>query len=169
MKTYFKNKIEPYYSLWTDKNDFQMGKMGTGYIIPYFSGLERKNDFIFKILNKDKKTTNYFSKKNMGKKNNDKLVKKNNNTKEQKNTNLNDNISIVKKIEVLSNNEKENNNIDIKEEKNSNDNNENFDDELEKLFNTNQKNFFKARKDIMEEPEYLEEDNDNNDKVKEEK
>ena len=78
MKTYFKNKIEPYYSLWTDKNDFQMGKMGTGYIIPYFSGLERKNDFIFKILNKDKKTTNYFSKKNMGKKNNDKLVKKNN-------------------------------------------------------------------------------------------
>jgi hypothetical protein len=47
MKTYFKNKIEPYYSLWTDKNDFQMGKMGTGYIIPYFSGLERKNDFIF--------------------------------------------------------------------------------------------------------------------------
>ena len=34
--------------------------------------------------------------------------------------------------------------------------------ENEKPFYTNQKNFFKFRKDIMEEPEYLEQDDENN-------
>ena len=39
---------------------------------------------------------------------------------------------------------------------------ENFDEEQEKIFYKNQKNFYKIRKDIIEEPEYLEEDNEKN-------
>ncbi len=67
------------------------------------------------------------------------------------------------KILVKNNNEKKDNN---KNENNKNDDNDNefeeesFDEEQQKQFYKNQKNFFKARKDIIEEPEYLEEDND---------
>ena len=157
MKSYFNYKNEPYYSLWTDKNDYQMGNI---YGVPYLNGLERKNDFIFKILNKDKKSNNNFIKQNMGKNNNGKLIQTNNymnNIFDKKIKNSKKNLQKNKN----SFNKNEGLNIN-KEEKNNNDNNENFDEEQEKLFYTNQKNFFKARKDIMEEPEFLEEDNDNN-------
>ena len=62
----------------------------------------------------------------------------------------------------------DNNNKDNKNNKKDDNDNENefedesLDEELQKQFYKNQKNFFKARKDIMEEPEYLEDDNDNN-------
>ena len=68
-------------------------------------------------------------------------------------------------------NEKDNeNNKEKNIEDNNKDNENEFDDESldeeqQKQFYKNQKNFFKARKDIMEEPEYLEDDNDNNEKI----
>ena len=76
-----------------------------------------------------------------------------------------DNFHLINNIDKLKNKE----NDDYKKEENNNhEDNDNdfdiFDEEKEKLFYTNQKNFFKARKDIIEEPEYLEDDNENNDK-----
>ena len=62
----------------------------------------------------------------------------------------------------------DNNSKDKKDNKENNENefeDESLDEEQQKQFYKNQKNFFKARKDIMEEPEYLEDDNDNNEKI----
>ena len=83
------------------------------------------------------------------------------------------NINNTKKNNFVKNNEKkeekeekelinENNNNNKEEE----DNEEELDEEQQMQFYKNQKNFFKARKDIQEEPEDLEEDKDEDNKNK---
>ena len=83
------------------------------------------------------------------------------------------------KLEIKSKNinkkEKEKNKANIndykeKKEKNNNDDKEEeLDEEQQMQFYKNQKNFFKARKDIKEEPEYLEEDNEMNEDIEKDK
>ena len=161
--------------------------------------LNKKDNYIFKVLNRDKEdhynnnqkqnlvinngdkpnNNNIYYNNFMDKKGN-KKIKENQNKKENlikkgyffNNNNSNDNykksninnIIVGDKCKEIKNKEKNRN----KEEKNDNEDKENhIDEEKEKLFYTNQKNFFKARKDIVEEPEYLEEDNDNNEKEEE--
>ena len=203
--TYFNNKFEknnPYFPFWADKilnkNDFRIEIKKIAYGVPQLSSINRKNDFVLKILNKDKEIHYNNSKKNLVDTNNklntknvyynnfiDKNNKKKTNIQNNKNTNNKNNI--INKNNLIEDIKKENiYNFDIenknkienkenelnKEDNNNNEDNEgfdNFDEEKEKLFYTNQKNFFKARKDIIEEPEYLEEDNENNDKIEEEK
>ena len=87
-------------------------------------------------------------------------------------TNNSNNKKETKKISFTNDKKVEdNNNNNNKEDKNNKENNdddfdnESLDEEQQKQFYKNQKNFFKARKDIMEEPEYLEEDNDNEDLI----
>ena len=160
--------------------------------------LNKKDDYIFKALNKDKENHyNKNAKKNLTITYNDKLnhkniyynnfmsKKSNNKIKENQdkkgnlikrgyfinnknNSNENNEKNNINNIIVNNNNEIENKendkNKEDKSEKEDNENNDNIDEEKEKLFYTNQKNFFKVRKDIIEEPEYLEEDNDNNEK-----
>ena len=98
---------------------------------------------------------------NKNNKNNEKcyIIKNEKNDKKEMKNIFNDDIN--------NKNIRDNNNNNNKEAKNNEDyenefDNESLDEEQQKQFYKNQKNFFKARKDIMEEPEYLEEDNDNN-------
>ena len=133
------------------------------------------------INNGDKPNNNIYYNNFMDKKSNKKikenqkkkenLIKKgyffnnNNSNDNYKKSNIN-NIIVGDKCKEIKNKENNRN----KEDKNDNEdkeNHDNIDEEKEKLFYTNQKNFFKARKDIIEEPEYLEEDNDNNEKEEE--
>ena len=91
-------------------------------------------------------------------------VKNDENKNEMKNI-VNENNNTNNKENIF----EENNNKDKKANKKEDNENEfeeeSFDEEQQKQFYKNQKNFFKARKDIMEEPEYLEDDNDNDEKI----
>ena len=124
------------------------------------------NNFIGNQNSKKEKITKNIFDENKNKKNNEKCykIKNSDDDNESDMVNINDNIN---------ENNSENNKGKILEDNNDNkdDNNkkeenefeeESFDEEQQKQFYQNQKNFFKARKDIMEEPEYLEEDNDIN-------
>ena len=194
-----RDKKNQYYSLWPNKiwNKYDFTK-GNQYGAPQSNKINRKEDYIFKVLNKEKdnlynkksntnKVINNYDKLNqnniyynnfMNKKSNINTKKKenninkkenlfkrdyfinNNNSKEDNKKNNLNNFENNKNINDIHNKKNDKN----KEENNENEENDNFDEEKEKLFYTNQKNFFKFRKDIMEEPEYLEEDNDNNEK-----
>lgn len=124
----------------------------------YNNFISKKNDN--KIYNENKLV------ENSNKANNNNLIKKDNNiiNNDKLENGIKDNINNFEVKKVQNKREKEevidNGNEDNNEENNEDD--EKFDEEQEKLFYKNQKNFFKARKDIIEEPEYLEEDNENN-------
>ena len=207
------DKNNPYYYFWVNKilnqNNFKIGIKGMAYGVPQLGSVNKKEDFLVKVLHKPKEKGNYFdnstknsfksyknlsngnrhyynnfvgmtnqnNKKNeriaKGKfdenknKNNDKcyIIKnddKSNNMKKIFNEN-NDENNKEKILEDNNNENKENINNIIKENNENKEDefeDESFDEEQQKQFYKNQKNFFKARKDIMEEPEYLEEDND---------
>ena len=68
--------------------------------------------------------------------------------------------NFVKNKEIK--NEKKEEIVNNKDDKDDNDKEEELDEEQQMQFYKNQKNFFKARKDIQEEPEDLEEDKDEN-------
>ncbi len=211
---YYNNqdKNNPYSYFWANKilnqNDFKIGIKGMAYGVPQLGSVNKKEDFLLKILNKPKEKENYFdnSKKNSFKSyknlsngnkqyyNNFVAASKQNNSKKEKiakgkfdenKNNNNDKCYMIKNEEksndmnIFNENNDENNKGKILEDNNNennlhinnrkkddNENKENefeeesFDEEQQKQFYKNQKNFFKARKDIMEEPEYLEEDND---------
>lgn len=116
---------------------------------------EENNDKVF-VVNKFKEKTN-------SNKENDKyLIKKNYNILFNNNKNLEINI----KDDINYNELIDNKDIYIKRNKFKNkdykEDDENFDEEQEKIFYKNQKNFYKIRKNIIEEPKYLEEDNEKN-------
>ena len=198
-KTYYNNKNNKgylHFPFWADK---KVGKNDFRFETNAPQVNSRKNDLALKYLNKKKDKNNFSKKISLDNYNNNKLntknvyynnfIDKNNNKKTniQNNKNTNNKNNIINKNNFIEDKKKENiYNFDIenknkienkenelnKEDNNNNEDNEgfdNFDEEKEKLFYTNQKNFFKARKDIIEEPEYLEEDNENNDKIEEEK
>lgn len=98
--------------------------------------------------------------KNAKIKNYNKCYKIKNDNNEKKN-NSNDENNTGK---IIQDNNNKNNGLEENEFEN-----ESYDEEQQKQFYTNQRNFFKARKDIIEEPEYLEEDNEANEKVENEK
>ena len=177
------NKEYPYNpflrnKIW-NKNNFRNEKKSMSNGLPQLYNTNIKDDYIFKIFNKEKEintNNNTFSKKNNiyqnnfvsiknHKKYNNKCIKIISNYKNNKENNNNILNQKEKANDINDNtlNNKKNKEIEInKEEKNDDEiNMEDFDEEQDKLFNTNQKNFFKARKDIIEEPEYLEEDNEN--------
>ena len=81
--------------------------------------------------------------------------KNNNNNKNKIQVN-----NFVKNKEIK--NEKKEEIVNNKDDKDDNDKEEELDEEQQMQFYKNQKNFFKARKDIQEEPEDLEEDKDEN-------
>ena len=171
------------------KNDFrfetnapQVNSRKNDLALKYLNKKKDKNNFSKKISldnynnNNNKLNTknvyyNNFMNKDINKLSNGKKTK--DKTNKQINKDLNKNNNIINNDNLNGYNEKEKINIfDLnekdklenkqnKEEINNNEENENIDEEKEKLFYTNQKNFFKVRKDIMEEPEYLEEDNEN--------
>lgn len=156
----------------SNKNSFKNKNVSNGNKFYYnnFVGIANQ-----KNVKKEKIAKGVFDEnKNNAKNNNDKCYK-------IKNSDNNENDVVNIKENDFENNS-ENNKGKILEDKNNNDNNdkeednnnnkkeehenefeeESFDEEQQKQFYQNQKNFFKARKDIMEEPEYLEEDNDIN-------
>ena len=179
-----------------NKNDYIFDIKGISYGAKQLNNtINKKNELALKVLNKNKENNSFkkksldsyndnlnqkkvyynnFMNKEVNKLSNGKKIKEKTNTKNNinNNNNLNDN-----KEKVFNNifnlNEKEKsdniNNEQNKEEIINNDVNEDIDEEKEKIFYTNQKNFFKVRKDIMEEPEYLEEDNETEIKKEENK
>ena len=187
------DKYNPYSIYWANRilnrSDFRIEIRGMAYGVPKLGSANRKDDFLLKILNnnnlsnesngakklhnnfinkpikknsKKSKITNSFliDKKNAKIKNYNKCYKIKNDNNEKKN-NSNDENNTGK---IIQDNNNKNNGLEENEFEN-----ESYDEEQQKQFYTNQRNFFKARKDIIEEPEYLEEDNEANEKVENEK
>ena len=156
-----------------NKKDYYTSKVLNKNKQNYYNKNQKK-DFV--SINSDKPNHNNIYYNNFMDKKGNKKIKENQNNKKDlikrdyliNNNNLNVN-NINNIIGNNNNNEIQNKENDkYKEDKNNNEdneNNDNFNEEKEKLFYTNQKNFFKVRKDIIEEPEYLEEDNDNDDLI----
>ena len=155
----------------SNKNSFKNKNVSNGNKFYYnnFVGIANQ-----KNVKKEKIAKGVFDEnKNNAKNNNDKCYKiKNSDNNENDVVNIKENDfennsenNKGKILEDKNNNDKEednNNNNNKKEEHENEFEEESFDEEQQKQFYQNQKNFFKARKDIMEEPEYLEEDNDIN-------
>ena len=180
------DKSNPYSFFWANRilnrNNFRIDIKGMSYGVPKLGSTNRRDEALLKIFsnnlpkgNKNKKYNNFMNTSNRQnhkkenlpneniKNNNNKCYKINNNDNNvgNKMKNINDVNGIDKKLE---NNNKKNN------EDNGNEvENESYDEEQQKQFYTNQKNFFKARKDIQEEPEYLEEDNEMNEDIEKDK
>ena len=170
-----------------NKNDFIFDIKGISYGGKQLNNtINKKNELALKILNKNKENNskkmcldnynndnnqknvyyNNFMNKEVNKLAKGKKVKEKTNKKNNiNNNNLNDDNEkkVFNNIFNLNEKDKPDNikNEQNKEEIINNDLDEDIDEEKEKMFYTNQKNFFKARKDIIEEPEYLEEDNEN--------
>jgi hypothetical protein len=182
------DKSNPYSFFWANRilnrNNFRIDIKGMTYGVPKLGSTNRKDDVLLKIFSnnlpkgsKNKKYNNFMNisnRKNYKKENlpNENKNTKNNNNKcykinsndnnlDNKMKNINDVNGIDKKLE---NNNKNNNKDNGNEVEN-----ESYDEEQQKQFYTNQKNFFKARKDIKEEPEYLEEDNEINEDIEKDK
>ena len=180
------DKNNPYSFFWADRilnrNNFRIDIKGTTYGVPKLGSTNRRDDALLKIFsnnlpkgNKNKKYNNFmntsnrqkYKKENLPndniKNNNNKCYKINNNDNNlgNKMKNINDVNGIDKKSENNNNNNNEENGNEVE--------NESYDEEQQKQFYTNQKNFFKARKDIKEEPEYLEEDNEMNEDIEKDK
>ena len=200
-QTFFNHKTDrnnPYSPFWAsrilNRNDCKIEIKGMAYGVPVLAGVNKNDDYLFKIFNKEKEKENKNNNIELSKKNsiinyNEKLnvyrnnflnkkdIKHSKGKKPKKTTILINNKNINKKIDIINNLNNDNieinnfikNNENKKEIKKNIDNIEDFDEEKEKQFYTNQKNFFKFRKDIIEEPEYLEEDNDINDNNEEKK
>ena len=187
----YSNRKNQYYPLLGNKifnkNYFNINK-GFQNRTLQANGVIRRDDYFFKVNKEKENHYNKNAKANIVMNNSDKFSHNNiyyNNFISKKSNNKNENLN-KRGYFIYNNNSNENNKkIDnnnfeinnnsnlqnkdkesdkIKEGKNDIEENDNFDEEKEKLFYTNQKNFFKVRKDIIEEPEYLEEDNDNNEK-----
>ena len=153
----------------SNKNSFKNKNVSNGNKFYYnnFVGIANQ-----KNVKKEKIAKGVFDEnKNNAKNNNDKCYKiKNSDNNENDVVNIKENDfennsenNKGKILEDKNNNDKEEDNNNNKKEKHENEfEEESFDEEQQKQFYQNQKNFFKARKDIMEEPEYLEEDNDIN-------
>ena len=129
-----KDKNNPYSISWVNKilkqNDYKLEiKENKSNGVPKLIPLNKKDDFIHKIYNNNKLYINNYI--------NDEKTKKEKEKEKKK--------------------EKEKENIEDKEKENNNDNVD-LDEEQQMQFYKNQKNFFKARKDIKEEPEDFEED-----------
>ena len=181
------DKSNPYSFFWANRilnrNNFRIDIKGMTYGVPRLGSTNRKDEALLKIFsnnfpkgNKNKKYNNFMNTSNR------KNIKKENLSNENKNIKNNSNkcYKINSNENTLENKMKNINNVneaDKKTEKNSKNNednenevdNESFDEEQQKQFYTNQRNFFKARKDIKEEPEYLEEDNEINEDIEKDK
>ena len=180
------DKNNPYSFFWADRilnrNNFRIDIKGTTYGVPKLGSTNRRDDALLKIFsnnlpkgNKNKKYNNFMNTSNRQnnkkenlpneniKNNNNKCYKINNNDNSfgNKMKNINDVNGIDKKLESNNKNNNEDNGNEVE--------NESYDEEQQKQFYTNQKNFFKARKDIKEEPEYLEEDNEMNEDIEKDK
>ena len=171
-----RDKKNPYSLSWVNKilnpNDYRLEVKEITNGVPKLVILNKKDEIIQKIYNNNKLYINNYMQNEKDKKEKDKKGESNTEKKEkEESNNNNDNNN--------DNNENNNNNNDNinKDNNNDNDNNNNdkdndnddLDEEQQMQFYKNQKNFFKARKDIKEEPEDLEEDNDenkDNDKIK---
>ena len=180
------DKSNPYSFFWANRilnrNNFRIDIKGTTYGVPKLGSTNRRDEALLKIFsnnlpkgNKNKKYNNFmntsnrqnYKKENLPneniKNNNNKCYKINNNDNSfgNKMKNINDVNGIDKKLESNNKNNNEDNGNEVE--------NESYDEEQQKQFYTNQKNFFKARKDIKEEPEYLEEDNEMNEDIEKDK
>jgi len=179
------DKNNPYSLFWANrilqKSDFRIKIKGMAYGVPKLASASKKDDFLRKVLNNNMSTRNqkYYNNfiRTSNQKNKNQKVTQNGifaKNKKAKNNGkcykIKANDKKLDKKEMKYNINDENNKAKILEDKdspNKNNNDENefenesYDEEQQKQFYTNQKNFFKARKDIMEEPEYLEEDNEN--------
>ena len=180
------DKSNPYSFFWANRilnrNNFRIDIKGMTYGAPKLGSTNRRDDALLKIFsnnlpkgNKNKKYNNFmntsnrqnYKKENLPneniKNNNNKCYKINNNDNNlgNKMKNINDVNGIDKKLESNNKNNNEDNGNEVE--------NESYDEEQQKQFYTNQKNFFKARKDIKEEPEYLEEDNEMNEDIEKDK
>ena len=180
------DKNNPYSFFWynkiLNKNDFRIDIKGNSYGVPKLGSA--KKDDVLNILNNNSsnKNKNYFNnfisksskrtKKNYKDKSNE-MFDENKNIKNNKCYKVKTNENSLNKKEtennIINNNKEDNkknnfNKINNKIKEENEDENESLDEEQQKQFYTNQKNFFKARKDIIEEPEYLEEDNESSDK-----
>ena len=173
-----------------NQSDYRIDIKGMTLGVPKLGSVNNREDFFLKVLNKSNTKKNLEkSNKNLFKKFNNKLNIKghyNNNyigiinqKNSQKEIITKEIFDINKKCDKIETNKKEMKNI-VNDEKNKgkiledyNNKNkkedngdeyeeESLDEEVQKQFYKNQKNFFKARKDIIEEPEFLEEDNDIN-------
>ena len=119
------------------------------YSLSWVNKFLNQNDYKLEIKEKEKPKTKI------------KLSNINNTKKKEDKAKINNFVkNNEKKEEKELNNEKKNNNT------NNEDKEEEFDEEQQMQFYKNQKNFFKARKDIQEEPEVLEEDKDEDNKNK---
>lgn len=161
----------PYSLFWPNKilnkNDYRIEIRGMEFGVPIIGSKNKKNDNLFKNSNREMNKIYQNQKKkkspyNFGQERNIQIKKENKSVgikykdKEVNIKNENEEKNI-KKDDIQ--NEIKIENIDDKDEVN-----ESFNEEQQQQFYKNQKNFFKARKDIMEEPEYLEEDNEINEK-----
>lgn len=179
------DKNNPYSFFWANRilnrNNFRIDIKGMTYGVPKLGSTNRKEDVLLKMFNnnlskanKNKKYNNFMNTSNRkipknenlsndNKNNNNKCYKINSyeNNLDNKMKNINDVHDIDKKEEKNNKNNNEANENEVE--------NESYDEEQQKQFYTNQKNFFKARKDIKEEPEYLEEDNEMNENIEKEK
>ena len=182
------DKSNPYSFFWANRilnrNNFRIDIKGMTYGVPKLGSTNRKDDVLLKIFsnnfpkgNKNKKYNNFMNisnRKNNKKENlpNENKNIKNNNNKCYKINSNNDNNSDnkMKNIHDINGIDKKVENNNKNNEDNGNEvENESYDEEQQKQFYTNQKNFFKARKDIKEEPEYLEEDNEMNEDIEKDK
>ena len=180
------DKSNPYSFFWANRilnrNNFRIDIKGTTYGVPKLGSTNKRDEALLKIFsnnlpkgNKNKKYNNFMNTSNRQnnkkenlpneniKNNNNKCYKINNNDNSfgNKMKNINDVNGIDKKLESNNKNNNEDNGNEVE--------NESYDEEQQKQFYTNQKNFFKARKDIKEEPEYLEEDNEMNEDIEKDK
>ena len=181
------DKSNPYSFFWANRilnrNNFRIDIKGMTYGVPKLGSTNKKDDVLLKIFSnnlpkgsKNKKYNNFMNTSNRKNSKKENLSNENKNIKINNNKcykiNSNDN-SMDKKMKNINNV----NDADKKLEKNNKNNEDNgnevetesYDEEQQKQFYTNQKNFFKARKDIKEEPEYLEEDNEMNENIEKEK
>ena len=155
------NKNNPFSPYWINKilnkNDFQIEIKGFANGVPQLKGVRKNNNELMEILSASKEIKDFNKQQNEIKNSNNnnycKIFDKENNDDKYEMRHING---------TNDNNKKENDGGGENVDEDNNINDDDMINENEKPFYTNQKNFFKFRKDIMEEPEYLEQDDENN-------